>query len=796
MLGDITISSAILKTGGIDSALTLNASNNIFINAPIGSSDSALTLNLNSNYQGDYPTGSHAVQLAADVDLHGGALNVSEGVGGNGNGTLDIVGGTTLLGMPGSAINAAVVNVRSGGTLALDRTGSAISGSVNNDGLITVGAAGTALLDHEGSHTGSFEVAVGSDLSMSGNQGFFTGSTFSGTGTVEWAGNITLGTTMLFGAGGNALVLHDTNLSNDGQGALSTQGAGVVVDDQVTLFGSVAWTNGTTVAVQGSGAISAANEGTSMRNDGTITTSGTEAFVLRGDGAAVSNFVNNGTLVKSGSADQTYTGIAIAAGSTVRADAGSLTLSGSRVDGQVQVASGASLTLSNATLDSDVSFRGAGSVVWQGWLTLAGQVDIDAASPAFTLRGDAVLNGQGNMLSTHNLVHAENAQIVIFDQSTWNNLGTFSVGPGSFSALMLQDSGSFNNQAGGTVQIDGGRLGGTFDEAHMNNGAIVLQNGGTLDTDGADIYNNGRISGSGTLALGGVSGGTLFNNGTVAPGSSTAVGTLAVQGNYTQSASGVLEAKLDGGMGTGEFDLLNVDGSARLGGSLQISTLGTFAPMDAAMADFVVAGGGSSGSFDQVVAPPATWPDGTATMTVSYPAANAAARVTVAVLPSLNACIAHPSLAGCQSVLPTQAACIVSPSLPGCSVVPVPTPPLPPAPRPPTPPPTVMPPPAPPPSADICSIAPNSALCQVLAPPSPSDPAKPVQQASNEVIKSVANAQSTPVGQQSPVFTDVSSDTPKTTGTDKPADKADTKEVASTDKSGTKNDPAKKMYCN
>jgi hypothetical protein len=31
---------------------------------------------------------------------------------------------------------------------------------------------------------------------------------------------------------------------------------------------------------------------------------------------------------------------------------------------------------------------------------------------------------------------------------------------------------------------------------------------------------------------------------------------------------------------------------------------------------------------------------------------------------------------------------------------------------------------------------------------------------------------------------------------DKKSDKTDTKEVASTDKSGTKNEPVKKMYCN
>ncbi|MNR79410.1 hypothetical protein D3C72_101170 [compost metagenome] len=55
-------------------------------------------------------------------------------------------------------------------------------------------------------------------------------------------------------------------------------------------------------------------------------------------------------------------------------------------------------------------------------------------------------------------------------------------------------------------------------------------------------------------------------------------------------------------------------------------------------------------------------------------------------------------------------------------------------------PPVVVPPTTPPPSANICTIAPNSPLCQVLSPPSVSEPVKPVQQASNEIIKTVTNS--------------------------------------------------------
>lgn len=47
---------------------------------------------------------------------------------------------------------------------------------------------------------------------------------------------------------------------------------------------------------------------------------------------------------------------------------------------------------------------------------------------------------------------------------------------------------------------------------------------------------------------------------------------------------------------------------------------------------------------------------------------------------------------------------------------------------------------APPPSPDICTIAPNSALCQVLSPPTASEPVKPVMQASNSIIKTITTS--------------------------------------------------------
>lgn len=559
--GNITVSAPIAKTGSVDSTLSLNANNNIVIDAPITSTDSALTLNLRSNRQDDYPGNDHAVQLHADLNLHGGVLTVSEGSAGLANGTLVVGAGTTTLDMPTSAIDAATVMVYPGATLALKRPGSALSGALDNDGTVTISGTGAALLDHGGSHGGTFDIAAGATLAMSGGHTFAGGAKFTGSGTMEWSDLIGLAVPVTLGATGPNLVLHDTVLWNADGGSLTTRG-GVVVDGQVTL--------------------------------------------------------------------------------------------------------------------SDVA---------------------------------------------------------------WTNAGTASVGPGSTSALLPEDGGSFDNQAGGTLRVDGGLLDASFDEAHANNGTIVLANGGTLRSAGADLYNDGTIGGSGTIALGGAgagtalsaamlgpgsslgsaSGGTLFNNGTVAPGTSSTVGTLSLQGNYVQGSAGTLDIKL-AGLGTGQFDLLDIDGSAQLAGMVRLQPTTAFAPANGAFADFVVARGGSnSGAFGQVVVNPVSSSTTATKLSVSYFASDTAvARVTAAVKPV---------------------------------------------------------PPAPPPTADICAIAPDSALCQVLSPP-----------AASPAIKHIAGTLGSVLDSGGGTGTVLAAGGSSDSATDRNAS------PASGD--GSQSKPATKMYCN
>ena len=89
-------------------------------------------------------------------------------------------------------------------------------------------------------------------------------------------------------------------------------------------------------------------------------------------------------------------------------------------------------------------------------------------------------------------------------------------------------------------------------------------------------------------------------------------------------------------------------------------------------------------------------------------------------------------------------------------------------------------------SADICAIAPNSALCQVLSPPSASEPVKPVELARTEVIKTITRATATPS-----FGADEKTDEPLSS-----EPQSQSSSTTTTENTGSQNVPAKKTYCN
>jgi uncharacterized repeat protein (TIGR01451 family) len=149
--------------------------------------------------------------------------------------------------------------------------------------------------------------------------------------------------------------------------------------------------------------------------------------------------------------------------------------------------------------------------------------------------------------------------------STFVNQGTFSKVAGTGTTNL---DFSFNNQGNvdllsGTVDFKGGYTQSTA-PAHT-----FLGGGNLTSSFGALNINAGLLKGSGNIGT------SVNNSGTLDPGVGPTTGIINVTGNYTQTAGGTLHIDL-GGAAMGQFDQLNVTGTANLAGNLNVANAGAF----------------------------------------------------------------------------------------------------------------------------------------------------------------------------------------------------------------------------
>lgn len=169
-------------------------------------------------------------------------------------------------------------------------------------------------------------------------------------------------------------------------------------------------------------------------------------------------------------------------------------------------------------------------------------------------------------------------------------------GTAAFSDLLIGDSGTgnINVSNGADVTVAGDTSLATFGASVGNIsvvgsgstwtslGAMGFAKGTgtiTVATGGALSVNSRLDLGFGTLAGNGTVSGSVSNAaGIVAPTSlASSFGTLNVSGFYTQTINGKLQIELGGVTAGVNYDRLNVQGTATLGGTLQV-TLVSFTP--------------------------------------------------------------------------------------------------------------------------------------------------------------------------------------------------------------------------
>lgn len=123
--------------------------------------------------------------------------------------------------------------------------------------------------------------------------------------------------------------------------------------------------------------------------------------------------------------------------------------------------------------------------------------------------------------------------------------------------------------------------------------ALALANSPVITTPELEICDSGSLFGSGTVV------GDVSNAGVIAPGNP--IGTLAITGNYLQSASGLLEAEIADYVPE-QHDYLTVTGTAALDGALDITTLEEFVPQLRYTLSVITALS-VTGGFDQINLP-------------------------------------------------------------------------------------------------------------------------------------------------------------------------------------------------
>ncbi|QIF03676.1 autotransporter domain-containing protein [Roseimicrobium sp. ORNL1] len=205
----------------------------------------------------------------------------------------------------------------------------------------------------------------------------------------------------------------------------------------------------------------------------------------------------------------------------------------------------------------------------------------------FTVNGRAWTGTPTENNIINSLIFLPGSSLQVFNNLTVTS-GNFTVtgGKAIISGGSVIVPGDFHKFGAGILdsrtafQVEGNAL--------IHGGALSVN--GTFQTPLLQVLPNGTLMGNGIVI------GNVVNAGTVAPGNS--IGLLTIRGNYRQTSSGTLEIEV---ASPGNHDVLVVSGHARLGGTLEIASLG-YKPKYGDQIPFLKAGR-ITGKFNRIEMP-------------------------------------------------------------------------------------------------------------------------------------------------------------------------------------------------
>jgi hypothetical protein len=217
-------------------------------------------------------------------------------------------------------------------------------------------------------------------------------------------------------------------------------------------------------------------------------------------------------------------------------------------------------------------------------LNVSGEVIFNGA---FGLNGSAVVNN----LATGVMDLRIDGNLMTSESPLFNNAGTVIKTAGSGTSSIFPNTANTGRieSSIGTLQFR--RLTQTAGEVLLNGGDFAMYQ---ISTPQPLQLMGGVLRGSGTVT------GVVNNtSASVEPGLS--VGAIHISGNYTQGAVATLTIEV-GGPNPGEYDVLDVSGTATLAGELNVAFLPAYTPV-AGDSFVVLTAGIRNGLFDQIVSP-------------------------------------------------------------------------------------------------------------------------------------------------------------------------------------------------
>jgi uncharacterized protein with beta-barrel porin domain len=346
-----------------------------------------------------------------------------------------------------------------------------------------------------------------------------------------------------------ANVFHGETVTNSGiitgiGGALEMDNGGTVNNNQNAVISGQISGGSSNYGIRGGNTVTGKGV-MHVFNSGTI--SGGTAILLQAGGTIVNNAtgtiegIGGGgvgiqthgaqvDITNSGAISANSTGIIIGAGGTLTNEAG----------GTITGGKGVAI---DATLSS-------GNTIFSNGGTVNGSVELGAGANTVTLVTGGAIKGDLNL-------GPNSGNQLILDGPTEETISQAVTGAISgLGALSVQ---------GGTWIIDENLAAPVSTD--VITGTLSLGQTATLATPALTIQNGGTLTGIGTIR------GNVTNSGVVSPGDP--FGTLTIQGNFTQTNSGIFHLEI-GGLAPGDFGVLAVTGQATLGGTLQLVRTGNF----------------------------------------------------------------------------------------------------------------------------------------------------------------------------------------------------------------------------